>query len=90
MTDSTTAILTFLGQGTGLGLPPFALLSDVSLTAVPEPSVLATFRGGLLALGLLALYTRRRALQREPANDGHGILLLCAGPPVSEFYGFLR
>lgn len=71
--DSTSAMLTFLARGTGFGLPPFALLSDVSLTAVPEPSVLVTFGGGLLGLGLLSLYTRRRERMRDLADSSRDI-----------------
>lgn len=52
------------------GLPPFALLANVSLsTSVPEPPVLATFGLGLLGLGVVAEAARRRARRR--AGD-HG------------------
>lgn len=67
---SASDVLNFLSIGTPGGLPPFALLSDVSMVRdVPEPPVLAMFGGGLLGLGLLALYSRRRSLRRHDADD---------------------
>ncbi|MGH8155713.1 MAG: hypothetical protein ACREP0_10860, partial [Rhodanobacteraceae bacterium] len=58
-------LLSFLSIGTPNSLPPFALLAGVTMYAVPEPPVLAMFGGGLLGLGLLTLYTRRRKERRE-------------------------
>lgn len=54
--------LNFLSVGTPGGLPPVALLTNVSITKVAEPSELALFGGGLLGLGLLTLVARRRSL----------------------------
>lgn len=59
---STSAVLSFLATGTPSGLPPFALLDGVSLTAVsavPEPSVSVMMLAGFAALGAVA--RRRRA-----------------------------
>lgn len=69
--DSTSAFLNFLSIGTPEGYPPFVLLGGVSVTQnVPEPPQLALFGGGLLGLGLLTLFARRRALRlRAEGND---------------------
>lgn len=67
--DSTSAFLNFLAVGTPSGLPPMALLSNVSVTAVPEPPVLAMFGGGLLGLGLLTVFARRRQQRRDKDGD---------------------
>jgi len=60
-TSKASELLSFIGSG-GPGVPPFALLSNVSLTqSAPGPG-LAT--GPLAVLGLLALgYARRRSAQ---------------------------
>jgi hypothetical protein len=47
---ATSEVLSFLATGTPSGVPPFALISDVSLTT-PEPGTLTLMLGGL---GLLA------------------------------------
>lgn len=47
---ATSEVLSFLATGTPSGVPPFALISDVSVTA-PEPGTLTLMLGGL---GLLA------------------------------------
>jgi hypothetical protein len=42
------------------------LLTGVSVTQnVPEPPALALFGGGLLGLGLLTVFARRRALRHQ-------------------------
>jgi hypothetical protein len=60
---ATTEVLSFLATGTPNGLPPFALLDGVSLTAtnspaavsaVPEPETLAMMLAGLAAIGTTA------------------------------------
>lgn len=62
------AWLHFISMGTPTGLPPMALLTNVSVTqAVPEPSTLALFGGSLIGLGLLS---RRRAMHRRGSGDG--------------------
>lgn len=66
--DSTTDVLNFLSIGTPNSLPPFALLGGVSMQMVPEPPELAMFGGGLLGLGLLTVFARRRALRRNGAG----------------------
>jgi hypothetical protein len=56
MNFTATAVqqtLTFLAQGTPNGEPPVVLLSDVSLTVVPEPATFALTAAGLLSLALL-------------------------------------
>ncbi|HEX7325973.1 MAG TPA: DUF642 domain-containing protein [Rhodanobacteraceae bacterium] len=67
--DSTSALLSFLAVGTPSSLPPMALLSNVSIAAVPEPPVLAMFGGGLLGLGLLTVFARRRQQRRDKDGD---------------------
>lgn len=65
--DNTSAFLNFLSVGTPTGLPPVAVLANVSVTqAVPEPSALFLFGSGLLGLGLMA---RRRATRRRGDSD---------------------
>jgi hypothetical protein len=56
---SSTEVLSFLAAGTPPGVPPFAMLSDISLTQVPEPAGLAVF--GVALLGLAAYRLRRQA-----------------------------
>jgi hypothetical protein len=72
--DSTSSVLSFLSIGTPTALPPFAVLTGVSMTKnVPDPSVLGMFGGGLLGLGMLTLIARRRALRRGETADGDAI-----------------
>ncbi|HEX7325974.1 MAG TPA: hypothetical protein VF292_11585 [Rhodanobacteraceae bacterium] len=68
--DTSSSVLKFIANGTPSGLPPYALLTGVSIDAlpVPEPPVLAMFGGGLLGLGLLTLAARRRR-QRDDGHD---------------------
>lgn len=74
---STSEILNFLSFGgqegksfeESTGIPPFALLTGVSIKNVPEPPELALFGGGLLGLGLLTLFARRRALRRNGLDE---------------------
>ncbi|HEX5354149.1 MAG TPA: hypothetical protein VFW60_08725 [Rhodanobacteraceae bacterium] len=69
--DSTSDWLTFLAIGTPSGYPPVSLLTNVSVTHnVPEPPALAMFGLGLLGLGLLTVFARRRA-QRRLAEVSH-------------------
>lgn len=56
---STTATLSFLAASTPQ-VPPFAMISNVSLTGVPEPAVWSMMILGMAGLGGLA--RRRRAL----------------------------
>ncbi len=58
---TTSELLSFLSQGTPTGFPPVVLLTDVSMTRVPEPGTLAVLSVGLA--GLLA--TRRRRASRS-------------------------
>lgn len=53
--DASTQVLSFLAVGTPNGLPPFALLSGVSVNAVtvPEPfTIIGTLIGGTAAFRL--------------------------------------
>lgn len=62
---SSSETLNFLSYGQP-GLPPFALLTGISISQnVPEPPVLALFGSGLLGLGLLTVFARRRALRHQ-------------------------
>jgi hypothetical protein len=56
---STSEILSFLAVGTPNGEPPFSLLTDVSMLAVPEPGSFAMVGAGVL--GMLALRRKRAA-----------------------------
>ncbi|MEI7710491.1 MAG: hypothetical protein WCI94_03605 [Rhodospirillales bacterium] len=59
---SASEQLSFLAIGTPNGVPPFALLSNVSLVKAPEPAGIATMAIGLL--GLIGLSWRRRNAAR--------------------------
>jgi hypothetical protein len=58
--DGTSDVLSFLAYG-NLPVPPFALLSDVSVSAVPLPGALTLFGSALVGMGALA---RRRAKKK--------------------------
>lgn len=67
--DSASSVLSFLSIGTPQNLPPFAVLTGVSMTRnVPEPPELALFGFGLLGLGLLTVVARQRALKRKEVD----------------------
>jgi hypothetical protein len=53
---STSETLSFLNQGTPVGLPPMVALDGVSMVAVPEPGSIALLGVGL---GLIGLARRR-------------------------------
>ena len=53
----TSQVLSFLSLGTPNGLPPFAALDGVSLTAVPEPATWALL---LTGFGMVGFAARRR------------------------------
>ena len=55
---SSTELLSFLATGTPSGQPPFALLSNVSVTNTPEPASVLILLSGL---GGLVVFARRRA-----------------------------
>ncbi len=59
--NATSETLSFLAVGSPNGEPPFSLLANVSLNAVPEPTGWAWFTGGGAALTALAVARRRRA-----------------------------
>jgi hypothetical protein len=58
---TSTEILSFLSFGTPVGGPPIALLDNIALDDIPEPSSIA-FVAGAVMLGSLAL---RRRGQRQ-------------------------
>ncbi|MGH8233865.1 MAG: hypothetical protein ACREPU_06680 [Rhodanobacteraceae bacterium] len=73
--DSSSALLDFLSIGLPADGPPMILLTGVTLTQnVPEPPELAMFGGGLLGLGLLILFARRREMRRRAADGGSSIV----------------
>ncbi len=59
---STSQVLSFLAAGTPSGVPPFALLANVSVTQVPEPPTAPIMLAAML--GLVGLAWRRRAPAR--------------------------
>lgn len=61
---STQELLSFLSQGSPSGEPPIALLTDVSVTKVPEPGTLTVLGAGLA--GLMAVRRRRKGHRRSP------------------------
>ena len=80
LADSSTGagwnVLNFLSVGTPGNLPPFAVLTGVSMTKnVPEPPELALFGGGLLGLGLMIAISRRREMRRRAADDNNSAIL---------------
>ena len=57
-----SSVLSFLANGTPAGQPPFALLDGVTANAVtPEGSSLSLLSMGLLGLGGISAFARRRA-----------------------------
>ena len=72
---STSAFLNFVSMGSPVGLPPMALLANVSVTRdVPEPPELAMFGGGLLGVGLLIMAARRREMHRRNAEGSRALV----------------
>lgn len=69
--SSASELLQFLSFGLPSDGPPMILLTGLSMTeSVPEPSSLGMFGGGLLGLGLLTLFVRRRALRKQGLAGG--------------------
>jgi hypothetical protein len=60
LATSAQQLLSFLSQGTPNGDPPIALLTDVSVTKVPEPGTVAVLGAGIA--GLLMARRRRASL----------------------------
>ena len=58
---ANSEVLSFLSAGTPSGQPPFALLANVGLNAVPEPASATLWLAGLLGLGI----AKRRAARRK-------------------------
>jgi PEP-CTERM motif-containing protein len=67
---TSTELLSFLATGTPAGVPPFALLANVSVTQVPEPASLTIMVTGLV--GLIAA-ARRRASARAIVRSSQRI-----------------
>jgi len=63
-TTTGTVDLTFIAEGGPNGVPPFALLGDVSLVQTPEPVSL-----GILGLGLLGFAVAARKRMKKRANQ---------------------
>ncbi|CAM5474393.1 hypothetical protein [Rhodanobacter lindaniclasticus] len=64
--DGANQLLSFMAYGMPSDGPPMILLTGVSVTQnVPEPSELSMFGLGLLGLGLLTLFARRRAMRHQ-------------------------
>jgi hypothetical protein len=62
--NATTVALNFLAEGTPEGQPPFALLSGVSVEAVPEPlTIIGTLLGGTAAFKI------RKKLKAKAIED---------------------
>jgi hypothetical protein len=59
----TSDVLSFLATGTPSGVPPFALLDGVSMTAVPEPGSITLMAGGIAALAGMAWRRRKAGLR---------------------------
>lgn len=57
---SSSQVLSFLAYG-NLPVPPFALVSDVSMVAAPEPSTWALMVAGFGGLAAVGFYRRKRA-----------------------------
>lgn len=58
--SSATQTLSFLAVGSPAGVPPFSLLSNVSLTYTPEPSTWAVMLAGVLCLVGLGRWRQTR------------------------------
>jgi hypothetical protein len=56
---SVSQVLSFLALGSSPGAPPFMLLDNVSMQAVPEPSTLSLMLGGVGLVGFLARRRRK-------------------------------
>jgi hypothetical protein len=65
---SSSEVLSFLANGTPAGVPPFALLANVSLTKVPEPASVTLMITGIA--GLIGIARRRRSVQKSAAQAG--------------------
>ncbi len=66
--DATSDTLYFLANGTPNGLPPFSLLADVTMVAVPEPKATACLVILFVMLIMVGNWIRRRFSKNEPAS----------------------
>lgn len=73
--SSCTGTLTQDSFAGSSGVPPFAVLANVNVTAVPvpEPPILGLFGLGVVGLGVAAEVARRRARSRTGAGNDGGI-----------------
>jgi len=56
---ATSEVLSFLSTGGPTGVPPFALLANVSMNAIPEPASALLWGGGAIGLLVARLRSRR-------------------------------
>jgi hypothetical protein len=61
--STVSEVLSFLSVGTPDGIPPFSLLSDVSMEAVPEPSTAVLFGFAAAVVGFAARRCHRQCRQ---------------------------
>jgi hypothetical protein len=77
---SSSEVLSFLASGGPAGVPPFALLANVSMTQVPEPAGLTVFLTGLVSLAGLACH--RRTMAGTTGRPGKPVRSGCPLRPV--------